>query len=372
MRILATTPYYEPEGGGLERYAHAVLRRLAARGHTVEVLAFTKDKEGSEVREGVHVRRVPTRLRLGNTPLDPGFFQKVRRRIRAFGPDLMVAHTPVPFPAEMAYLAARKEGVPFVTTYHAGRLLGSAPHLQAFAAFDRMTFERAMLGGSAGLVAVSPFVRDNALAAHKERTRVVPPGVDRSVFSPRGRTDGRTILFAGPLSRSYHWKGLDVLLSAFRIVKQRMPEARLMLVGEGDRMEELERFGATMGGVSLPGRLSERRLVEAYRRSAVTVLPSTTPAESFGMVLAEANACGRPVVGSRIGGIPHLVRHGDNGLLAEPGDPADLAERLLEVLADPREAARMGARGRRRIAADHDWDRLTSATEEVLEDAVAA
>ncbi|MBW3584242.1 MAG: glycosyltransferase family 4 protein [Euryarchaeota archaeon] len=372
MRILATTPYYEPEGGGLERYAHAVLRRLAARGHTVEVIAFTKGEEGDEVLDGVPVHRVRTRLRLGNTPLDPGFFTKVRRRIRAFGPDLMVAHTPVPFPAEMAYLAARKEGIPFVTTYHAGRLLGSAPHLQAFAALDRVTFERAMLGGSAGIVAVSPFVRDNALAAHKERTCIVPPGVDRSVFSPGGRSDGRTILFAGPLSRSYSWKGLDVLLEAFRIVKVRMPDARLMLVGEGDRMQELERFAEEVGDVSLPGRLPEQGLVEAYRGSAVTVLPSTSDAESFGMVLAEANACGRPVVGSRIGGIPYLVRHGDNGLLAAPGDPVDLAERILEVLSDPEEATRMGARGRHRIAADHDWDRLTSATEEVLEDAVRA
>ncbi len=122
MRILAATPYYEPEGGGLERYAHAILSRLAARGHDVHVVTMTRLGTGLSHDDGVTVKRVRTGLCLGNTPIHPGFRARVARSIRQARPDVVVGHTPVPFAAEMTYLAARDAGVPFVTTYHAGRL----------------------------------------------------------------------------------------------------------------------------------------------------------------------------------------------------------------------------------------------------------
>ncbi|MHB8633742.1 MAG: glycosyltransferase, partial [Thermoplasmatota archaeon] len=93
--------------------------------------------------------------------------------------------------------------------------------------------------------------------------------------------------------------------------------------------------------------------------------------EAFGMVLAEANSCARPVVGTRIGGIPHFVRPGENGLLANPGDPRDLARALGDLLAHPDEARAMGERGRQRVLRDHDWDTLVVECERVLALALA-
>src|SRR6185436_18061535 len=99
--------------------------------------------------------------------------------------------------------------------------------------------------------------------------------------------------------------------------------------------------------------------------------PSTSDAESFGMVLAEANACGRPVVASDIGGIPDFVRDLDNGRLVRPGDVQDLADKIIGVLRDPDSACAMGRRGRRRVAREHDWDLLSRRTEDVLETTLA-
>jgi glycosyltransferase involved in cell wall biosynthesis len=226
-----------------------------------------------------------------------------------------------------------------------------------------------MLQGAARLVAVSPYVRDNALAAWPGKVDVVPPGVDTEAFSPRGEAEAASILFVGPLSSRYRWKGLDVLLAALPHVRSRVPQARLRLVGDGDRRAELEARAARDGGVDVLGRQGASALAALYAQSTVTVLPSQTDAESFGMVLAEANACGRPVVGSRVGGIPDFVRDGDNGLLAWPGDARDLAERILDVLEDPAEARAMGMRGRRRVMRDHDWGRLTRSVEAILEEA---
>lgn len=316
--------------------------------------------------------RLAPRLRLGNTPIDLRFTGRVTKAIRESAPDVVVAHTPVPFPAEMAYRAARRSGIPFVVTYHAGRLRGSSRVLDGVAALNRATLERRMLAGAQRLIAVGPFVRDHALARERERVTIVPPGVDAQRFSPAASPDGRNILFVGPLSRSYRWKGVDVLWQAFALVRKRVADARLTLVGDGDRFAEFSQKARTLGGsVRLAGRISDASLLAEYRRASLVVLPSTTDAESFGMVLAEANACGRPVVASNIGGIPDFVREGDNGMLARPGDPADLAENIVKLLENPELARLMGQRGRVRVAREHNWDELAGATERVLEEAVS-
>ncbi len=371
MRILSATPYYEPEGGGLERYAHEILARLAAQGHDVLALAATRGPARDEQRDGVEVRRRRPAFFLGNSPVDPALVGTFRQALRSFTPDVVVAHTPVPFPAEMAFRAARTAGVPFVPTYHAGRLRGSSPFLDVLADVDRWTLERSMLNGSQSLIAVGPYVRDHALRRHRDRVTIVPPGVDTEFFRPGSEKghDGR-ILFVGPLASGYRWKGVDVLWDAFKQVQKRFPEAELVLVGEGPRRREFLRK-AQRDGVRLraPGRLSLSALRAEYRQAGMVVLPSTTDAESFGMVLAEANACGRPVVASRVGGIPDFVRHRDNGLLVGPRAPRELADRVTQLLLDPDEAARMGEQGRRRVVHEHHWDSLALRTSKVLEEA---
>jgi len=372
MRILAVTPYYEPEGGGLERYAHAILSRLVDRGHDIRVLTFTREGLAGFQWDGVAVGRMRPRMLMGNAPLHPGFRARVSRAIRAAWPDVVLAHTPVPFPAEMAYLAAAHSGIPFVVTYHSGQLHGSSRLLNGLAGLNRATYERRMIQGAAGLIAVSPYVRDHALAARRGDVRVIPPGVESDVFRPHGRPEPSNILFVGPLSDSYRWKGLDVLWDAFQRVRAQRPEARLTIVGDGDRSAEFAARAEPLGSaVRLLGRVPEDRLVREYQRAAVVALPSTSDAESFGMVLAEANACGRPVVATRMGGLPDFVRDGDNGLLVEPGDAAGLSKALLALLEDPARGRQMGQRGRERVRRDHDWDVLARETENVLVEAAS-
>lgn len=373
MDVLTVTPYYPPEGGGLERYAHEINHRLAGRGHDVHVATFTREDPGEGKRDGVTVDRRQPAVRIGNAPVSPSFPRELHATVQRRDPDVVVAHTPVPFPAESACLAAWRARVPFVVTYHAGRLHGSSRLLDVLAGLHRRTVEALVLEKSARLIAASPFVREQALADHRDRVTVVPPGVDAERFAPDGGPEGGRILFVGPLSSTYEWKGLDTLWEAFQRVRKRRPEARLTIVGEGDRVAEFQaRSSRVDGALEVLGRVSDRALVDAYQRSRVVVLPSTSEAESFGMVLAEANACGRPVVGSKIGGIPDFVDHRDNGLLARPGDPEHLADRLIEVLDDDELAARLGRRGRQRVLADHDWGRLASRTESVLAEALRA
>lgn len=314
------------------------------------------------------MERVAARARLGNTPIRPGFGSIVEDRIREFDPDVVVGHTPVPFAAEMAFGAARRAHAPFVATYHAGRLRAGRPFLRPLAWLNRVTLERRMLSGAARLIAVAPYVRDHALARHRGRVTIVPPGVDQEWFCPNDVRPGPTVLFVGPLSRSYRWKGVDVLWRAFKLVQERVLGARLVLVGDGDRRKAFERRAAYWGpSVQILGRISDADLRHAYRSAGVVVLPSLTDAESCGMVLVEANACGRPVVGSRVGGIPDFVADGENGYLSPPGDASGLADRIVKVLRDPRLADAMGKAGRARVVEHHDWDLLARRTEATLQ-----
>jgi rhamnosyl/mannosyltransferase len=232
-----------------------------------------------------------------------------------------------------------------VLTYHAGVLRSGSPLLAAPAAAHRATLERAMIASAGGRIAVSAFVARSVFAGRSHA--LAPPGVDARRFAPGGSPVPGRVLFVGPASRAYAWKGLSVLAAAVA----RMPGARLRVVGEGDLAD---RYRAR--GVDVVGRVDEDRLVEEYRSSSVVALPSTSPAESFGMALAEANACGRPVVGSRVGGIPCFVRDGFNGLLVEPGDPDALAASLRRVLEDGPLAARLGANGRALVEKEHRWE----------------
>ncbi|MEA3201287.1 MAG: hypothetical protein QOE90_2715 [Thermoplasmata archaeon] len=359
MNVLVATPYLAPQGGGLERYAAAIGQGLARQGHRVVELGHAPaafDERGGTRRVGV-----PIRWRLSNTPLAPRYRSEARRLIREERIDVVLAHTPVPGAAEMAALAARREGVPYVVTYHAGRLeapRGSPLRLAAWA--HRAGFERALLSRAAARIAVSPYVARNVFGVRP--SVVIPPGVDAMRFRPgREETPGR-VLFVGPLDRAYAWKGLSTLVEAL----DRLPGAHLRLVGAGDLAERYRKLPR----VEVAGRVDDDQLVEEYQRASVLVLPSTSAAESFGMVLAEANACGRPVVGSRVGGIPFFVRDGENGLLAAPGDAADLAAKIGRLLGDADLRRRLGEAGRARVLAEHRWDALAKETAAVLEQAV--
>jgi len=371
VKILGVTPYYLPEGGGLERYAHEVFRRLAARGHEVHVACFTHGSEGTvDVVDGVTVGRCVPRFRVSNTPVDPGFRKHLLRILETYEPDVVNAHGPVPFPAEMAALACRRTGTPFVYTYHAGRLTGGSALTKVAAAVDRHTLEARALWAADRLIGVSQFVQENALRKHQEKVHIIPPGVDPLRFPaspyPKGSQD---ILYVGGVSRSYRWKGLHVLYDAFLQVAARFPDATLTLVGGGDLVDHY-RQRATADGVGdrvhLLGRQDDAGLLRAYQRSAMVCLPSISPAESFGMVLAEGNACARPGVGTRVGGIPEVITDGLNGLLVPPNDANALALALGRLLADPQLAAQMGEAGHLRILQHHDWGNIARRTEHLL------
>ncbi|PBC77878.1 rhamnosyl/mannosyltransferase [Streptomyces sp. TLI_235] len=362
--VAVVTPYYPPKIGGVENYTARLARALADDPELRPVVITTRSdglRTTDTVENGVRIVRLGAWLRLSNTPLSPLWPLQLRRWLRRTGAAVVNAHSPVPGLADLAVAVAGRRHT--VLTYHAGSMLKGEP---GSGAADRLIglYETHVLPRvfrrAAALVAVSPV----SLASGLPHAVEISPGVDLDRFTPGPppSTRPRTVLYVGRMDRTSAWKGVDVLLHA--LARPAGPDtARLRLIGGGDAVPDHLALAGRLGiadRVEAAGELTGQDLVEAVRTAAVVVLPSRTEAESFGMVLVEAMACGTPVIGSAVGGVPGVVADGETGLLVPPGDPDALAAACRRLLDDGALADRMGAAGRLRAEEHYDWRRLTA------------
>jgi glycosyltransferase involved in cell wall biosynthesis len=257
-------------------------------------------------------------------------------------------------PAWSAWLACRRTGVPFVTTYH-----GAYSEGLPFKRFYNGVMARGRI-----VIAASHFIADLVTAQHgvdPARIRVIPRGVDPAVFDPaivsgnrvaklaeawRVPDGARIVMLPGRLTS---WKGHAVLLDA--VARLNRPDVMCVFVGsdQGRRgyTRELERQAARLGiaeRLRLVGQCDD--MPAALCLSDVVVHASVQP-EAFGRVVIEAQAMGRAVIASDLGGPVETVRHGETGWRVRPGDPSALAAAIGMVLdLDPGARAALGQRAR--------------------------
>lgn len=196
--------------------------------------------------------------------------------------------------------------------------------------------------------AVAVEIRDRKLPI-RELT-VVHNGVDTDLFRPAESwpADGGYVLFVGRLVEQ---KGVEYLLRAFPYVRDKFPDVRLKIVGDGefrDWLEQLSKNLMVSSHVEFLGWLEQEDIASLYQAARVVVVPSVY--EPFGMVALEAFSCKRPVVASRVGGLREIVIHDSAGFIAEPKDHLDLAQWLMTLLSDSELRQRMGEAGFARLS----------------------
>lgn len=200
----------------------------------------------------------------------------------------------------------------------------------------------------------------------------IPNGIEADFFSPGDKKEDllvvnnfsvhdKIIIFVGGLDDQHFFKGVPVLLESFATVSNKHPEAKLLVVGDGNlklKFKELAKSLNLESKVSFVGWVNNDVLPDYYRLADIFVLPSTESTESFGIVVAEAQACGLPAVVSDWPGVRSTLADGQTGLLVRPKDARDLSDKLIQLLLDEDLCHSFGQAGRGRAAALYDWSEL--------------
>lgn len=359
LGVAQLTPVFWPEvRRGTERMVHELSLGLLARGHRPLVVTAHRGAPERGEEEGVPVLRVP---RPPQGRLQRRAFEDYLTHVplsyvalRALRPD--VAHAWYPTDALAAARYGRKTGRPVVHSY-----MGIPDHRGLMWRRRRLQITLRAMEGADVTVALSEHVASVFRRAFGYDPPVIPPPVDTEHFRPRGgRTEAPTAICAAVMDDPGDRKRVGLLIEAWPLVRRERPDARLLL--NRPRRPELAAAAADpAGGIDVVDMDDRDVLAGLYSSSWVSVLPSW--GEAFGLVLAEAMACGTPAVGSNLDGIPEVVDSPAVGRLFDGDEPEDLARAIVEAFeltSDPATPGACRARAERlsRAACTDAYERL--------------
>ncbi len=372
-------------GGAAELFIEQVAGRLP--GWQVVVLCRSDPElPGHERRGTVEYIRLPLtgwrfRLYKRYRHLWPWYEYRVWQQITEIRPDLIHVHNR---PLVAGYLQARLQGrIPVILHLHnlaesLGRRERPAPGgetpVAACLACSRFVLERER--HRLGRGAASYFVVYNGVAAEGFPCRWQEPGLGQEVRQRYGLGQAPVVLFVGKVRES---KGVGILLAAMAEVWQQVPEAILLLAGgteygrgRTDRQTPFYRhlqdqLQAAAGRVVMTGFIPPQEIAAVYQAGDVFVGPSQVE-EGLGIVFLEAMASGLPVIASRRGGIPEIVRDGVQGyLMARHDDQRELAALILRLLTDVPARERLGRQGCQWVREHFTWEHIAARLVQVYE-----
>lgn len=357
MKIALVSPYDYAYPGGVGRHVAALSEQFRASGHEVAIIVPGASDQEAEEADGIfrigRVMPIPANGSVARITLSLRMVARVRRILSAEHFDVVHVHEPL-MPA-LPPTVLRYSQTVNVATFHAYRhsyygYYYGRPLLKLLVnkLHGRIAVSRAALGYVSQYFPGSYAIIPNGVDTRRYRADVPP--IERYL-------DGKlNILFVGRWEKR---KGLTYLIRAYERVQRDFPNARLLVVGpEGRHGRAYRNYVEYHGlrGIEFIGTVSDEELPRYYRTCDIFCAPSTS-GESFGVVLPEAMASGKPVVASDIEGYRQVVTHGVQGLLVPPRDDRSLADALCHLLGDAAERARMGANGRH-AAQQYAWERV--------------
>ncbi|MEX1091752.1 MAG: glycosyltransferase [Acidimicrobiia bacterium] len=386
-----TCPLLQPGSGwagGMNVYVDELARALAREGVRVDIFTRRHSKEVPAtvtVDKGVvlhHIDAGPPR------EIDP---QRTHRFLGVFTdhvldqlkfiPDLSLIHSHYWLSGWAGLRIRSATGLPQVHSFHT---LGRVKDLNAAAGSSRarptrLATEEEVIAGVDRIIASTESEKVDLIehyGAKPEKICVAAPGVDHDLFTPgmkgparmrMGWPDVPTVLFVG---RIQALKGPDVALEAFARVSENIPGIRLVMVGapsgpDGRRdfaaLQKLVKERDLVNMVTFAEPVPHSQMADVYRASDVVLVPSRS--ESFGLVAAEAQASGVPVIAANTGGLAHVVPEGSGGITVEGWDPDDWAAAITRILGDAQLSKALSTSGPLH-AESFSWER---AVERIIE-----
>ena len=355
-RVLLAIRHFYPDGGGAEVLARRLAERLVQRGLPLSVLTGRYGgRTRAESIDGVLVHRHFIGLYL---PVlhELCYLTSLARELVARRHEYDIVHVfQTQLAAYVATIVAKRIGKSVITTSHCAGRYGD------MAMWSSLPVGKRLLQTVCANVDVSTGVSKEVMTELHEagfdpkRTLYLPNGVpipplvagDRSALRADLGLISKAFItvFLGRLTAQ---KAPELLVDAWEVIRRRYADSQLVLLGDGKKRAMLEVSTMQAGladSVVFTGRVEN---VEDYLRAAdIFVLPSTT--EGMSIALLEAMAVGLPVIASRVSGTVDVIKHGENGLLFEPGNKEDLADCIISLIESPNRRAELGSRARETV-----------------------
>ena len=360
MKIALVSPYDFAYPGGVTNHISCLERYFTRMGHEVKVIAPASHAVSVFGDKFIPIgkpRPIPVSGSIARITISLRLASRIKAVLEQENFDIIHLHEP--FMPMLCSAVLRFSNTANVGTFHACH--GSPGYNFAKPISTIMLNRRAHK--LHGKIAVSKPAMEFASKYIPGYYNIIPNGVDLEHFTPNVSPidrfcDGKiNILFVGRLERR---KGFDFLLKAYRWVRREIPDSRLIVVGPGIRLrhkyEKRVRQSGLEEDVIFIGRVADDELPRYYKTADIFCSPATGR-ESFGIVLLEAMAVGKPIVASNIDGYASVVTHGDEGLLVPPKNVEMLAQALVSLMTNEPLRRQMGARGRRK-AQDYSWEHI--------------
>lgn len=363
MKLLIVSPYFYPKVGGLENYAWHICKGLKET-YDWDIVAVASNHEKNEYKEeiidGIKIYRLPTWFKFSNTPINLGWFIDIWKIIKKEKPNIINAHTPVPFISDIAAMVSRLMKINFILNYQNDLVKNNIQDIILkvyYATLGNLTFAI-----SKKIIVSNQYYADHSqfLKHVLKKVLVVSPGIYLPEKKKNVKLLPHSVLFVGQLDKTHIHKGLFYLIDSLSEVIKKIPDAQLLIIGKGDYVSEYKKYikGKNLDkNIKFLGYINDDKLNELYSSINTVVLPSTSNSEGFGMVLIEAGARKKPVIGSKVGGIPSIIRNNVNGFLVEPKNSDQLTEKILLLLTDNKLADRLGENGYKEVREKYQWNK---------------
>jgi glycosyltransferase involved in cell wall biosynthesis len=214
--------------------------------------------------------------------------------------------------------------------------------------------------------AISKALAKRAEKFGAKNVEVIPNGVDLKEFQKRNIPKEKYRIVC--VSHLKKVKGIEYLIGAMPKVLEKFPEAKLVLIGEGPERENLKTQISNLkieNSVEFKGALPHEKIPEELAKSEVFVLPSIS--EGMGIVIVEAQAVGIPVIGTNVGGIPDIIKNGENGILVEPKNPKELADAIIKIFSEPEFAQKLVKNAKVNLE-KYDWQNIAQKVNSIYQE----
>lgn len=381
MKRLLVSEIFPPRSGGSGRWFWEIYRRLSRADHVIAAGENPQQQQFDQTHD-LRIERIPLsmsqwglRSLIGLRGYRRALWQ-LQKLVRRHG--IGFVHCGRCLPEGVMVLALKfLFRIPYLCYVH-GEDINTARESR-----ELTWLVRQVLRGAKCLIANSQNTANLLLqdwSMPTEKVRILHPGVDIARFVPAARDEQtrtrlgwqgrRVVLIVGRLQRR---KGQDQMIRAVALLRERLPDLICCIVGQGEDDAYLRGLAAELqvaDRIQFRGETTDGELIECFQQCDLFALPNRQVGqdiEGFGMVLLEAQACGRPVLAGTSGGTAETMRIGETGCLVNCDGPDELAAQVAEMLNDPAGLDRMGAAGREWVERHFSWDSLTRDAESLFQ-----